>query len=152
MLYNDCWHGFWIRSWWPRVLWQAVTLWLVNSGMAVHWGRLGEQVCNQKEITWYENHTVRFRQSPVRIRSQARDMQLIRGISDVSDDMACKGVQELAPTGSRKKIWVKKKSSLWVYVPPSISQTYNKRCAPFENKMREIYFYKEVFCFVNWIL
>ena len=37
-----------------------------------------------------------------------------------SDDTACKGVQELAPTGSRKKIWAKKKSPLWVYVSLSI--------------------------------
>ena len=48
------------------------------------------------------------------------------------------------------KIWGKKKSPLWVYVSPSIFQTYNKLCAPFENKMREIYFYKEV-CFVSFI-
>ena len=43
---------------------------------------------------------------PVRIKSQARNTQPIRG---VSDDMACKGVQALAPPGSRKKIWGKKK-------------------------------------------
>ena len=38
MLYNDFWYGFWVRSWWPRMLWQAVTLWLVNREMAVHRG------------------------------------------------------------------------------------------------------------------
>ena len=53
-------------------------------------------------------------------------MQPIRGVSVISDDMACKGVQSLAPPGSRKKIWGKKKSPLWVYVSPSIPQTYNK--------------------------
>ena len=31
-LYNDYWHGFGICSWCSRVLWQAVTLWLVNRG------------------------------------------------------------------------------------------------------------------------
>ena len=55
----------------------------------------------------------------------------------------------LAPPGFRMKIWAKKKSPLYVYVSSSISQTYNKLCAPFENKMREIYFYKEVF---RWIM
>ena len=43
----------------------------------------------------------------------------------VSDDMAFKGVEALAPLSSRKKIWDKKKTPLWVYVSPSISQTYN---------------------------
>ena len=35
--------------------------------------------------------------------------QRVRGISD---DTACTGVQALAPTGFRKKIWDKKKSPL----------------------------------------
>ena len=39
MLYNDCWHGFWVRSWWPPMLWQTVTLWLVNRGW--HWVGVG---------------------------------------------------------------------------------------------------------------
>ena len=81
VLYNDCWHGFWVRSWWPHVLWQAVTLWLVNRGMAVHQGRLVEQVCNRKETTWYENHAVRFRQS---IQSESRVEPGIRSRSEVS--------------------------------------------------------------------
>ena len=40
-----------------------------------------------------------------------------------------------------------RRSPLFEYMclPPSISQTYNKLCAPFENKMREIYFHKEVY-------
>ena len=42
------------------------------------------------------------------------------------------------------------KIPLWVYVSPSISQTYNKLRAPFENKMREIYFYKKCVSFVCW--
>ena len=41
----------------------------------------------------------------------------------VSDDIACKGIQALAAPGYRKKIREKKKSPLWVYVSPSISQT-----------------------------
>ena len=50
--------------------------------------------------------------SPVRIESLASDTQPIRGVSVVSDDTACKGVQALAPPGSRKKIWGKKNSPL----------------------------------------
>ena len=78
-----------------------------------------------------------------RIRSWARDPQPIRGVSDLSDDTACKGVWALAPPGSQKKS-DKKKSPLWVYISPSISQTNNKQWASLENKW-EIYFYKEVF-------
>ena len=74
-----------------------------------------------------------------RIESRAGDRQPIRGVLDVSDDTAYKGVQALAPPGSRKKIWDKKKSPIWVYVSPSISQTNNKQWSPFENKMRDIF-------------
>ena len=66
-----------------------------------------------------------------RIESQARDRQPIRGVSDVSDHTACKGVQALAPEGARKKILGKKKSPFCVYVSPSITQTNNKLWAPF---------------------
>ena len=97
VLYNDSWHGFWVRPWWPRVLWQAVMLWLVNRGMAMRRGRPVEQVCNRTGTTWYENHTVKFRQSQVRIESRARDTQQIINVSAVSDVTACKGVQSLAP-------------------------------------------------------
>ena len=72
--------------------------------------------------------------SPVRIESRARDTQSIRGFSVVSDDTACKGVQALAPTGSRKKVWGKKKSPLWVYVSPSISQFLKQTMCPFREE------------------
>ena len=134
LLYNDRWHGFGVHSWWHRVLWQAVTFWLVNRRMAVRQRGPVEQVCNRKETTWYENHAVRFRQSS---QNRAWDTQLIR-VVNVSDDTVCKGVQALACPGSRKKIWGKKTSPLWVYASPSIFQTY-KLCAPFENKMRYIF-------------
>ena len=61
--YNDRWHGFWVRSWWLHVLWQAVTFVLENRLMIVRRDRPVEQVCNQKETTWYENYAVSFRQS-----------------------------------------------------------------------------------------
>ena len=122
-------------------------MWLVK---AMRRGRPVEEECNRKDTTWYENHAVRFRQS---VQSESRVKPWIRSRSEalevVSDNTACKLVQALAPPGSRKKIWGKKKSPLRVYVSSSISQTYNKLCAPFENKIRAIYFYKEV-CFVYW--
>ena len=43
LLSNIC-HGFSVHSLWPRLLWQAVTLWLVN-----------RTACSgQKETTWWE--------------------------------------------------------------------------------------------------
>ena len=48
--------------------------------------------------TWSDLDRVR------RIESRARNRQPIRGVSDVSDDLVCKGVRALAPPGSRKKI------------------------------------------------
>ena len=70
---NDCWHGFWVHSWGPLVLWQAVKSWLVNWGMAVRWGKPVKHVCNRKETMWYENHAVRFRQSESRIEPRIRN-------------------------------------------------------------------------------
>ena len=145
MLYNESWHGFWVRSWWPRGLWQAATLWLVNRRMTVHRGWPVEQVCNRKETTWYENNAVRFRQSG----SQNRDSS--QGYAKVLGCLWRYGLQwgpSIRTPGSRNKIWGKKKSPLWVYVSPSISQTYNKLCARSGNIMRDIYFYKEV-CLVR---
>ena len=147
MLYNDYWHGFWVRSWWPRGLWQAVTLWLVNRGLAVRRGRPVEQVCNQKETTWYENPAFRFRQSDKSEESRTRDTQPIRGVSVVSEDTFCKGGGSIGTPGSRKKIWGKKKSPLWVYVSPSISQT-STNCVP----LSRIKWERDIFyCFVSLI-
>ena len=56
ILYNIC-HRFSVRSKWPRVVWQAVTLWLVNrTARSGHSGTTGRRPCD-------ENHAVRFRQS-----------------------------------------------------------------------------------------
>ena len=140
MLYNDCWHGFWAGSWWSRVLWQAVMLRLVNRGMAVHRGRPVEQVYNRKETMWYENYAVRFRQS---IHSESRVEPGIRSRSEAS-------LTSLTIRLAREcKRWLQKEDmgQKEVYVSPSISQTYIKLCAPFKNKIREVYFY---FSFVHW--
>ena len=91
VLYNDYWHEFWVRSWWPHVLWQAVTLWLVNRGgqQCVRVGR------SSKCVTGRRPRDMRIARSdldsPVRIERRTRDTQPIRGVSVVSDDTACKG-------------------------------------------------------------
>ena len=115
-----------------------------KQGVAVRRGTPVEQVCNRKETMWYENHAV----SPVRIEGRSRDTQPIRSVRSSLTIRLARGCKHWHPR-SRKKIWGKKKSPLSVYVSPSISQTYNKLRAPFENKMREReIFYKEV-CFVR---
>ena len=76
LLYN-IWHGFSVHSWWPHVLWQTVTLWLVNRVMAVVGvGRSNRCVTRRRP---HDNHALRFRQRK-RIWSRARDTQPIRGL------------------------------------------------------------------------
>ena len=87
--------------------WQAITLWLVNKGIAARRGSQVQQVCNRKETTWYENHAVRIRQSAENQES-SQGHSADQRVYVVSDDTACKGVQALAPPCSRKKIWDKK--------------------------------------------
>ena len=77
-----------------------------------------------------ENHVVIFGQSAEN-RSRARDTQPIRSVS------AGKGVQALAPSGSRKKIW-EEVLSLSICLSIYLS-TINKLWALFENKMRDIF-------------
>ena len=57
VLCNGCWHGFWVRSWWLRVLWQAVTLCLVNRGVAVRRGR------SSRYVSWRRQRDMRTRRS-----------------------------------------------------------------------------------------
>ena len=83
-----------------------------------------------------ENHAVRFRQfAENRVEPGTRSRSKASWTS-LTTQLA-KWVQASAPPGSLKKIGDKKKSPIWVYVSPSISQTNNKVGAPFENKMRE---------------
>ena len=119
--------------------------------MAAHWGRPVEQVFNWKETTWYENHTVRFRQSfqwesrvepEIRSRSEALVSSLIIRLA-----RGCKHWYPLAP-GRR---YGARRSSLSEYVSPSISQTYNKLLPPSKIKWERYIFIKKLFCFVNWI-
>ena len=118
-----------VCSWWPCVLWQAVTLWLVNRGMAVRRGRPVEQVCNRKETTWYENNTVRFRQNPVRIEGHARDTQPIRGVSVVSGDTALQGgCKRWHPLAPGRRYGTRSRLSDFMYLHLPLKLTTN--CVP----------------------
>ena len=97
-------------------------------------GRSNRRVTGRRQ---HENHAVRFRsENQESSQGHAADQSVRSSLT-----IRCKSVQALAPHGSRKKIWGKKESPLWVYVSPSISQTNNKLLAPFENKMRDTFLY-----------
>ena len=67
----------------------------------------------------------------------------------VSDELA-RGSKRWHPLASRRR-YGKKKSSLWVYVSPSISQL-TTNCGPLSRIKWEIYFYKKVFCTCTGII
>ena len=112
-------------------------LWLVNWGwQCIRAGR------SRRWVTRKRPRDMRSKRSDLdRVRRiGSGDRHPIIGVSDFSDDTTSKWVQVFATTSPRKKIRDKKKSSLWVYFSPPISQTNNKLCAPFENEMRDICF------------
>ena len=130
IMLNNIWHGFSVCPWRPRVLWQAVTLWLVNNS-AIRALGYNRYVTGRRSRD--ENHAVRFRQNGEN-RSRARDTQPIRNVSDKLA-MECKHWHPLTP----RRRYGQKKSSLWVYVfYPSL--TYKRNIKPFENKVWELYF------------
>ena len=129
------------------MLWQAVTLWLVNRGMAVRLGRPVEQVCNRKDTTWYENHAVIFKQARqwesrvepgIRSRSEALVTSLTIRLS-----RGCKRWRPLAP-GKR---YGARRSHHFEYISLHISVKLTRNCVLLSRIKWEIYFYKEV-CFV----
>ena len=137
MLYDDCWHGFWVRSWWPYVLWQAVKLWLVNRGMAI------EQVCNRKETTWNQNEVVRFGQSfqsdsrvepAIRSRWEALEssltIRLVRG---------CKCWHTLAP----RRRYGARRSPLSEYMSLHLSLKLSTNCVPLLRIKWERYIFRK---------
>ena len=114
---------------------------------AVCRGRPVEQVCNRKGTTWYEYNAVRFRQSG---QSESRVEPWIRSRSEAFGRLWRYRLQVGASVSThwiQKEDMGKKKSPLWVYVSPYLSQTNNKLCAPFENKMRERFFIKKCVSF-----
>ena len=85
-----------------------------------------------------ENHEVRFGQSAEN-RSRARDTQPIR---------SSPGRRYGKKKSSWKKIWEEEVLSLSIRSPPP-SLTHHRNINPFENKVWEIYFYKEVCSYVH---
>ena len=131
------------------VLWQAVTLRLVNRGMAVCRVRLVKQMFNRKETMWYENHTVRFRQS---VQSELRVELGIRSrsealVSSLTIWLArgCKHWFPLA-LGRRYKA---RRSPLSDYMSLHLSLKLTTNCVPPLRIKWDIYFYKV--CFVSLI-
>ena len=111
-----------------------------KQGMAERRSRLVEQVCNRKETRWYENHVIRFRQS---VQSESR---VEPGIRSRSEALVSSLTIRLARGCKRWHPWPQEEDmgqeeTTFLSIRPSISQSYNKLYAPFENKMREIYFF-----------
>ena len=82
-----------------------------------------------------------------RIESRARDTQPIRGVRSSLTIWLARGCKRWHPLALVRRYGTGR-SSLSEYVSPSISQIYNKLGGPFENKMSDTFFYKEV-CFVH---
>ena len=133
MFYYDCRHGFGVLSWGPRVLWQAVTLWLVNRGVAVHQSRPVEQVRNRKGTTWDENHAVR-------IESRARDTQPIRGVRSSLTIRLSRGCKRWHPLAPGKRFGGRR-SLLSEYMSLQLSLKLTINCVPFSRIkwVREIF-------------
>ena len=140
MLYN-IWHGFSVRY---RVLWQAVTLWLVNRAIAVvRVIRSNRCVTGRRPR---DNYAVSFRQSQ-RIESRARDTQQIRGLGRLWRYSLHRGASvgtSLAP-GRR---YGTRRSPLSEYMSLRISLKLTTSCGTLSRIKWEIYFYKQV-CFVR---
>ena len=83
-----------------------------------------------------------------RIGSRARDRQPIRGVSDVSDDTACKGVQALAPLAPGRRHGTRR-SPLSEYMSLHLSLKLTTNCVPLSRIKWEIYFYIYVFLVVH---
>ena len=148
MFYNDCWHGFWVCSWWPPVVWRAVTLWLVNREMAVRRGGPIEQVYKRKETTWYENHAVRFKQS---VQSKSRVEPGIYSWSEafltsltIRLARGCKRWHFLAP-GRR---YGTRRSPLSEYMSLHLSLKLTTNCVPLSRIKSERYIFLKK-CFVR---
>ena len=133
MLYN-IWHGFSVRSWWPRVLWQAVTLWLVNWGMVMRRSRPVEQVCNRKE-SWESGV-----EPGIGCRSEVSRTSLTIRLA-----RRCKRWHPMDP-GRR---YGTRRSPLSEYMSVHLSLKITKNCVPLSRTKWEIYFFIYVFLVVH---
>ena len=148
VLYNDNCYGFWARFRWPRVFWQAVTLWLVNRGMTVRPGRPVEQMCNRRETTWYENYAIRFYTvSSVRFESRVRDTKAIRGVRSSLTIRLARRCKHWHPRAIGRRYGARR-IPLSEYISLNLSLKLTTNCVLLSWIKWEIYFYKEV-CFVR---
>ena len=115
------------------VLWQGVMAWLVNREMAVLQGRLVKQVCNWKETVWYENHMVR-------IESQARDTQPIRGVRSSLMIQLARGFKRWNPLAPGRRYGARR-SPLSKYMSLHLTLKLTKNCGPLSRIKWERYIF-----------
>ena len=145
MLYNDSCHGFGVRSWWPRVLWQAVMLWLVKRGIAVRRGRPVEQVCNRDMRTTRSDLN-----SAVRIESRAWDTQPIRGVRSSLTIRLARGWKHWHPLAPGR-IYGTRRSPLYEYMFLHLSLKLTTNCVPLSRiRWKRYTFLKKYVSFVHW--
>ena len=133
----NIWHGFWVRSLWPRVLWQAVTLWWVNRDMTAPQGSREQQVCNRKETTWWEPRS--------QIWDKVQRIVVERGTHSRSEA----SLTTLQGGTSVGTPWLLeedmgRRSPLSDYISLHLSLLSTNR-GPFSRIKWEIYFHKEMF-------
>ena len=124
---------FSVRSWWPSVLWQPVTLWLVKRWMAERRDSQVQQVCNRMETT-SRIGTRSDLERVQRIRNRAGDTRPIRGVrSSLTIRLAIAGTRWLL----EEDMWQDEVLSLSICLSIYLSNL-QKLGVPFENKMRDI--------------
>ena len=88
------------------------------------------------------------------MRTTRSDLDRVQRIAVERGTRACNWCKRWHPLAPGR-IYGKKKSSLWVYVPPSISQLTTNDWPLFENKTRDIFLLRCVFVhslkFVNYV-
>ena len=110
--------------------------------MTARQGTQVKQVCNRKGITWWEPRGQIWRVQRIAVErgthSRSEESQLERG---------CKRWHPKLPEENMGR-----KSPLSEYMSLHPSLTHHRNINSFENKVWEIYFYKEVCSFVHWSL
>ena len=98
---------------------------------------LGYNRCVTRRRPHDEKHAVRFRES------RESQSSIGHAVDQVISDEVARGCKHWHPLVPGRRYG--KKSSLRIYVSPSISQLITN-CGPFSRIKWDIYFYKEVFC------